>query len=69
MTAFPSHVLTADVVHVDGRICEPRLVFIGSLIQFAPIWIMQHVFCRQAEPELTYAPDQSLAQSYMVRLW
>ena len=53
----------------DGYMLNLDVMLIGPMIQFAPIWIMQYVFCRQAEPELTYAPAQSLAQSSMVRFW
>ena len=67
-TAFCLHALRAVVVDVDGHTFNLEVVLIGSMIQFAPIWIMQYVFCRQPEPELTYAA-LSLAQSSMVRLW
>lgn len=68
-TAFYFHALTAVVIDVDGHMFNLKMVLIGSMIQFAPIWIMQYVFCRQAEPKLTYATALSLAQSSMIRFW
>jgi hypothetical protein len=68
-TAIFFYASTAVADHVHGHTLNLEMVLIGSMVQFAPIWIMQYVFCRQAEPELTYAPLPSLALSSTVRLW